>query len=468
MKNKVAFIGPEAIHAALSVIDDNLDFQKPVTSLSELQTELEKDNRQLISEDTSVIIFFSRLFKGEDQDNFTTLAAFMAPYSAVCILHPDSDGDDVKELIQYSLREQLELYAKTDKTYNPNIPFYFISYEDPQADLSKALALYVKDPYANDEARANILKSLPDHVARQLENENERIEEQIQYEIQEDEDLIPDRDPTSRGRIIAITSSKGGSGKSTASMLLGAYIAKGSKLAVSQGTETKPLKVCIVDLDVRDGQLGFLNGVTSPTVVDILAAGELIPTNISKGIYHSKKMECDFVFAAKRPRYTTAIPPEFYANLIEQLRGMYDYVILDTSVNYLDPLLEKVAYPMADKILFVTDLSISSIYGMARWLMETTRVEDNKNAIDQEKIGVILNKVLRNVNMELDKIQTAASGRPIVGMYPSVPGLITYAANTCSIEQVLNHRTMNEMAFKIAKSIVEPTGYTLSELPSRD
>ena len=67
---------------------------------------------------------------------------------------------------------------------------------------------------------------------------------------------------------------------------------------------------------------------------------------------------------------------------------MYDYIILDTSVNYLDPLLEEVAYPMADKIILVTDMGISSVMGMARWIKETTDPkEEGGSGIDKNKIG---------------------------------------------------------------------------------
>lgn len=467
MKNKVAFIGPEAIHDAFSKIDENWNFQSPITTLDEFQTEINSDEENSkVDSDTSVIILFSRLFEGENQKQFAQLAAFLSPYSAVCILYPEVDGEDQKDLIRYQIKAEQTNLANNDPDLEniEDSPFYFIPYENPQAGLSEALALYVRDPYSDPSARQAILASMPDNVARTLQAENDEAE----VDFSDEDVIIPERSETATGRVITVTSSKGGSGKSTISMLLGAYIAKGSKLAYEQGTAEKPLKVCIVDLDVRDGQLGFMNGVQSPTVVDIVASGSLTPESINNGVYHSNKMDCDFIFAAKRPRYTAAIPPEFYAGLIQILREMYDYIILDTSVNYLDPLLESVAYPMSEKIIFVTDLSISSIFGMARWIQETTRVEDTKDPIDPEKIGIVVNKVLKNVNMDIEKVKSASGGRPILTMYPSAPGLITYAANTCSLEQVLNQKSMNTMAKRLADSIVEPTGFKLAELPSVD
>lgn len=472
MKNKVAFVGPKAIHAAFSNIDDNWDFQEPIETLDEFEKEINSDDpNPKIAPDTSVIILFSRLFAGDDQDKFADLAAFLTAYSAVCILFPEADGSDKKEFINYTIREHLTNLAKAPEDegqHSENAPFYFVPYENPKGGLSDALAQYVKSPYAQEDARKMILDSLPDATARTLQAENDDKEEidAFNQEQESDEIFIPDAAEGANGRVIAVTSSKGGSGKSTVSMLLATTLAKGSMQSVQEGKEGKPLKVIVLDLDVRDGQLGFLNGVQSPTIIDILSSGTLSHENIQQGIYHSNKTGCDFIFASKRPRYAAAIPPDFYVMLINKLKEMYDYILLDTSVNYLDPLLEQVAYPMSDKILFVTDMSISSIFGMARWLQETTRVEDNNTPVDPEKIGIVVNKVLNQVNMGIDKIQAAAGNRPILSLFPSSPGLITYAANTSTLDQVLNEPHFNSFAKKLADTLVEPTGYNLSEVPT--
>lgn len=469
MRNNVAFIGPEGIHSAFSKMDQNWDFQSPIETLDEFKKVVYEGDDSKIAADTSIFILLSRLFQGEDQETFAELVALLAPYAAVLILHQEQEenSEERKDLMTHMIKANLQSLQDNDPegVYNSETPFYFIDYNKPQESLSEALALYVRDPLANDEARRNILASMPDNVARILQAQNE--DSGSIYEQEEEEDvIIPDKDADANGRVIAVTSSKGGSGKSTVSMMLGAYIAKGSQIAYQEGKESRPLKVCIVDLDVRDGQLGFLNGHQSPTIVDILMTGAVTPENIENGLFHSKPMGCDFIFAAKRPRNASQIPIEFYVELIHSLRSMYDYVILDTSVNYRDPLLEHVAYPMADKIVFVTDMGISSIFGMARWIQETTRIDDNKDPISPDKIGIVINKVMKDVNMEIEKIEKLSKGRPILAMFPSAPSLITYAANTYSLEQVLNHPKINIMAKTLADSIVEPTGYQLSEVPA--
>lgn len=465
MKNKVAFIGPSQIHEAFSDMDPNWDFQVPVETLEEFEADLGAEENQKIASDTSIIIFFSHLFNGEEEAKFAQLVAFLAPYSAVCILYPEAEGVEMKDYMTQLIDHNLQAMQSDDPDGDHKLetPYYFIDYDKAQESLSDALAQYVRDPLSNDNARKSILANMPDNVARILQSEND--ESGNIYEDIEEELIIPDKSPEGKGRVIAVTSSKGGSGKSTISMMLGHTIAKGSNISVEKGLEGKDLKVIIVDLDVRDGQLGFLNGHQSPTVIDILTSGPPTQENIKNGIFHSPDMMCDFIFAAKRPRTANEIPADFYVSLIHTLREMYDYIILDTSVNYRDPLLEHVAYPMADKVVFVTDMGISSIFGMARWIQETTRVEDNKDPIDPEKIGIVVNKVMNDVNMGIEKIEALSKGRPILSMFPNSPKLITYAANTCSLEQTLNYPNINKMAKRLADTIVEPTGYNLAQLP---
>lgn len=104
-----------------------------------------------------------------------------------------------------------------------------------------------------------------------------------------DEIIIPKSDEVHNGKVIAVTSSKGGSGKSTVSMVLAAYLAKASRISEEQNLERSRLKVCVVDFDTRDGQLGFLNGQMGPTVFNIIGdasvTGSDIPESAIKKVF---------------------------------------------------------------------------------------------------------------------------------------------------------------------------------------
>ena len=451
MKHKLAFIGPKIIHDAFKDMNENWDMQAPLTSLEEYNEELSLPDEitPKVARNTNVVIFFSRLFQS-NPDLFADLVAFTAPFSVVCILTPTSELARDERKITSAIKNMQITEQQRDSQYNTNTPFYFVKYEDAEVDIYNAIREYCRSPFIEQEVKDDIKKMLDDenHIIIEDELENILIDD-------EEKIVIPQAAPNAKGKVIAVTSSKGGSGKSTVSVSIGSYIAQSSLDGYNKGLTQTPLKVCIIDLDVRDGQLGFLNGVNSPNIIDIISEGAPTEQNIRNGIYHSPKSGVDFIFAAKRPRNAKEVPASFYAELIQNLRTMYDYIILDTSVNYLDPLLEEVAYPIADKIVFVTDMGISSIYGMARWINETIISTDQEIEIDKNKVGIVVNKAMNDINMTPEKIEKSSKGIPIIGVVPSSPALITYSANTNELQNILKSKAINE-AFKwIVETVIE-------------
>lgn len=470
--NKIIFVGPENIHNAFAKMGQ-YDFQEPITTLKEFQHEMRQGgSTSKISKNSSVIIFFSRLYDGSEKE-FCKLVAFYAPYAVVAILIPEKDkamAPRIENLIRITKREY---ESNSDGAYKSATPSYFISYENPIPDLTQAMAEFIADSTIDSNVKAGVVEMLPEHYRNALVNEDEiEAATEMVEELYSDDDsvLLPEDDESRKGKIIAVTSSKGGSGKSTVSMVLAAYIAKSSRLSEEQGLERKRLKVCVVDFDTRDGQLGFLNGQTSPTVFSIISApgvvGNQIPQDaIKRGIYSSPNIEADFIFAPRKTRNAKEIKAQFYVAIIHELKAMYDYIILDTSVNYLDVLLEEVAYPMADKIILVTDMGISSIMGMARWITETTSPkEKGGSGIDKNKIGITVNKVMDDVNMPAERIKSTSLGLPIIAMLPSAPKLITYKANTNALEDILFKKQINQ-SFRVLASSVVGKEYRLAEIP---
>lgn len=460
MKHKLAFLGPKIVHEAFKDMDDSWDMQIPLETLDDFERELNlPDESAQISKETSVIIFFSRLF-GKDPERFAELVAFSAPYSVSIILIPKAELKEKIEIEKFIKRAQT-LAAREDPSYNTNTPFYFAVYEDAQVEILYAIDEFCKSSYILDEIKDAVRPMLP-ATDGAFEDEFEDFGEYDDFE-DPNQIIIPEAAPGAKGQVIAVTSSKGGSGKSTVSVGMSAYIRQASKIAYAEGKLPAPLSVCVIDLDVRDGQLGFLNGAVKPTVVDIVYQGEPTPENIKKGIFHSTKMDIDFIFAAKRPRNAKEIHPRFYAEMIQNLRSMYDIIVLDTSVNYLDPLLEEVAYPIADKIIFVSDMGISSIFGATRWINETLYSQEKEiQAVDPGKVGFVINKAMADLNMGPQKIERALQGLPVIGMIPSAPAAITYAANTNELGQILKIEHINKAFKAIVEAVIEEP---LSDVP---
>jgi cellulose biosynthesis protein BcsQ len=233
---------------------------------------------------------------------------------------------------------------------------------------------------------------------------------------------------------ITVTSSKGGSGKSTASILLAGSIARASADA------GHPLKVCLIDLDTRDGQVASLIGKFMPTALNIRVQPVWDEERIRRNLVHADGLNIDTLLAPIRPRTADTVGPDFYKTIVRSLQRMFDVVIMDTSVQYLEPLIGEVALGEADEILFVTTLASTAVQGMARALREITAPLDESGlGIPREKIGIIVNQSVANVGMERDQVLAAGLGVPVVGVVPLATKDVLTATNLNRMYALLDH-----------------------------
>jgi cellulose biosynthesis protein BcsQ len=233
---------------------------------------------------------------------------------------------------------------------------------------------------------------------------------------------------------ITVTSSKGGSGKSTASILLAGSIARASR------TAGHPLSVCLVDLDTRDGQVASLIGKFMPTALNIRVQPIWDEERIRRNLVRAEGLDVDTLLAPIRPRTADTVGPDFYRTIVRSLQRMYDVIIMDTSVQYLEPLIADVALGEADEILFVTTLASTAVQGMARALREITApIDESGLGVPREKIGIIVNQSVANVGMERDQVLAAGLGVPVVGVIPLATKDVLTATNLNRMYALLDH-----------------------------
>jgi hypothetical protein len=133
---------------------------------------------------------------------------------------------------------------------------------------------------------------------------------------------------------------------------------------------------------------------------------------------------------------------------------------------------------MADVILFVTDLGISSIFGMSRWFQETTSPTSKGGmGLNKDSIGIVVNKSMAGVHMDKNRVTQASNDAPILVAVPSMPQEFMQAANTNRLDLLLNNPDIGKVFFRLANkilrdrypltSIVDPTaGSTLTAATS--
>lgn len=448
---KVVCIGHPELHNFFRENFTEWDWQVPVEDVETFHTYL---NDGTIDSDTKAIFIWDALFDPTGADNqFENTIGFYAPYAMIAILNYNKElNGRINEAISNAVSRNGWDIADWDVT-----PYEFIDNEDPFVSISEAVENTIRS-HPNEEV-SNAFSGGSPVVEFEDEEESVAVDENYQGPrsfIGNEEKL---------GKVVAVTSSKGGSGKSTIAISLASYIARSSELSKKEGLEDKKLKVAIVDLDIRDGQLGFLTGFYKPTVLSIVLKDEVSVQTVSETTIESDGLKCDLYLAPKNPRASEDTPPQFYNELIQTLRAMYDYIILDTSVNYLDPLLEEVAYPSADQIIFVTDLGVNSIFGMTRWIQEVTGAgvgsKSNGQGVNKNKIGIVVNKSLTDVGMDVEKIRKASMSLPVLSVLPSLPKLVTAAANNQSLELLTHNAEVNKALRRLSGAVVGK-GYALS------
>lgn len=145
-----------------------------------------------------------------------------------------------------------------------------------------------------------------------------------------------------KGKIITITSMKGGVGKSATTLLLASIYKNLSK------------KVLIMDLDLYSGSIAFsLNAEVKYSIYNV---SDDIANNRFKGITNSEYISSydeyiDILASPKDPRQASKIDKNCIEVLLNNLRSHYDVILIDT--NHILDIFNMVAFEYSDKIVNV-------------------------------------------------------------------------------------------------------------------
>lgn len=148
------------------------------------------------------------------------------------------------------------------------------------------------------------------------------------------------------GKVVTITSGKGGVGKTTATANLGISLANLGK------------KVVVIDADIGLRNLDVIMGLENRIVYDLvdLVEGR---AKLRQAMIKHKKFEQLYLIPAAQTRDKMAVSPKDMVELADKLREEHDYVIIDSPAgiergfrNALEP---------ADEVLIVTNPEVSAV-----------------------------------------------------------------------------------------------------------
>lgn len=148
------------------------------------------------------------------------------------------------------------------------------------------------------------------------------------------------------GRVIVVTSGKGGVGKTTTTANIGTGLALAGK------------KVCLVDADIGLRNLDVVMGLENRIVYDLVEVVEGT-CKLRNALIKDKRNENLYLLPAAQTREKDAVTPEQMKELSAQLAEEFDFVLLDSPAGIEHGFRNAIAG--ADEALIVTTPEVSAV-----------------------------------------------------------------------------------------------------------
>lgn len=183
-----------------------------------------------------------------------------------------------------------------------------------------------------------------------------------------------------KGRVLTITSMKGGVGKTTTTIILANIYAGYGK------------KVLVIDLDLYNGNLAFAYNVKVKNSIYNLCddmANNRLKNGISDDYIYSVKDNIYLIPAPKDPRQANKIDNRVLSNILNSLSYLYDVILIDT--NHILNVCNMIAFENSYKIMNICtndsfDLqSTKSFVAICKNMEVDNLVLVLNNAIDSRK-----------------------------------------------------------------------------------
>jgi pilus assembly protein CpaE len=137
------------------------------------------------------------------------------------------------------------------------------------------------------------------------------------------------REPARDGQIVTVFAAKGGCGKTTLAINLGVALARDAGH-----------RVCVVDLDLAFGDVAISVQLDpARTVVDALPMAGHVDTTGAASLLTAYRPGLEMLLAPVTPGDAEKVPPSIVGEVLAVLRGMFDYVVVDTPAQFSEHVL---------------------------------------------------------------------------------------------------------------------------------
>jgi len=230
------------------------------------------------------------------------------------------------------------------------------------------------------------------------------------------QDFSPGYGKRSRGKVIVITSPKGGTGKSSLSINLAVYL--GLHLRGSSQ------RVCLIDANFQQADTGKLLNQFTPNIGNILKdQAALTPDRIEEYLIARPNWNTSFLLGPTTPKDASPVHynGQFYSRILDVLRQRFDYIVIDTPVaEVYHDILRGFALPEADFIVLPIVPAIHTLMNTDAWLRTVTLPKHaGGDGIDPNKIGIVLNQAQDDVDCDEEQVRKELYGWNYIGAIPA-------------------------------------------------
>lgn len=247
------------------------------------------------------------------------------------------------------------------------------------------------------------------------------------------------------GKVVVVTSGKGGVGKTTSTAALGAALAQTGK------------KVVLIDFDVGLRNLDLVMGAERRVVFDLVNVTQGV-AKLSQALIRDKRVDTLFLLPASQTRDKDALTEEGVANVIGRLREKFDYVLCDSPAGIERG--AQLAMRFADEAVIVTNPEVSSVRDSDRIIgllnSRTLKAEEGESVIKHILVTRYdAARASRGEMLSIDDVLEILS-TPLLGIIPESQGVLR-ASNVGSPV------TLNEPANAAARAYVDAARRLLGE-----
>src|SRR5262249_15373559 len=207
--------------------------------------------------------------------------------------------------------------------------------------------------------------------------------------------------PAAEGAIITVIAAKGGCGKTTLAVNLGVALARGTGR-----------QVCVVDLDLAFGDVAIsvqLDPVR--TIVDAVPMAGHLDTTGAGSLLTRYRPGLEMLLAPVTPGDEEKVPPTLVGELLTVLRGMFDYVVVDTPAQFSEHVLTAMDASSHHVLLTTPDVSALKNLRVTLDMLDLL-------SYSRQIRSVVLNRSDSKVGLSLEDVERVVRW-PIVAHIPS-------------------------------------------------